>query len=96
METVRLKNGTEEAKQLVVITIAQLKELMSSEPIAFYELVMLCRDRDHELFGNAGEKLEKSGLLQREGVVHDSIRNIVVSAVEGDMLNMRITSPIKA
>jgi len=70
-----------------------LKALMASDPIAFFELSELCKDRSHKLFGNTGEKLSKLGLIQN-GTVHGSIRNIVLSAVEGEMLDMQLVSPI--
>lgn len=50
METVTLKNGTVEAKPLVAVTLMSLEHLINPDPIAFYELVMVCRDRDHLFF----------------------------------------------
>ena len=95
-KVVKLKNGSEEAEPLVRVTIMSLRMLMESDPIAFYELFELCKDRNHKMFGNAGEKLAKLGLVGAAGHVHDSIRNIVLSAVEGEGLDMCLVSPIAA
>ncbi|MBD3330043.1 hypothetical protein GF354_00765 [Candidatus Peregrinibacteria bacterium] len=94
MEAARLKNGSEEFKPLVQMTMASLSKLAETNPIAFYELVMKCREQGHELFGNTGEVLQSLALIQDErGTVHDSIRNVVLSAVEGDGLDMTLRSP---
>ena len=95
METVTLKNGTVEVKLIVMATLRSLKSLISTDPGTFYELVMVCRDRDHKLFGNAREKLEASKLLQaHESRPHESIRNVILSAVTGDGLDMVLGSPV--
>ncbi len=94
MEATRLKNGSEEFKPLVQVTMASLSKLAETNPIAFYELVMKCRDQGHELFGNAGEVLKSLALIEdARGSVHDSIRNVVLSAVEGDGFDMTLGSP---
>jgi len=86
MRTVRLKNGAEEAKPLVGVTMMSLQKLEQTNPIAFYELVMKCKDDGHELFGNTGDVLQSLALIQdKRGQVHNSIKNIVLSAVNVDM-----------
>ncbi|MGQ0527595.1 MAG: hypothetical protein ACT4OY_06160 [Alphaproteobacteria bacterium] len=96
LETVILKNGAEEAKPLVAVTMMSLEGLMQQNPIAFYELTMKARDSKHQFFGNAGQVLEKFNLVSANGSMHDSIRNIVLSAVEGDGLDMTLGNPVKA
>jgi len=95
MKTLVLKNGSEEAEPLVKVTMMSLRNLMETNLIAFYELVCLCRDGKHQLFGNTGEVLGKFSLVSN-GQVHDSIRNIVLSAAEGEGLDMRLTNPVVA
>lgn len=94
MEAARLKNGSEEPELIVQVTMDSVSRLMETDPIAFYELVMKCRRQDHELFGNTGEVLQSLALIQdAQGTVSDSIRNVVLSAVEGNGLNMTLVSP---
>ena len=94
MRTVWLKNGTEEVKMMIVFTMDLLRSLLHDNPIAMYELVMVCRDSKHIPFGNTSEELQKLLLLQPDGRPHNSIRNIVLSAVMGDGLDMCLVNPI--
>jgi hypothetical protein len=94
-QTVMLRNGIEEPEVLVKVTMMSMHDLMETNPIAVYELVSLCRDRSHPLFGNTGEVLKARALIIDSRTVHDSIRNIVVSAAEGDGLDMSLRSPVK-
>ena len=89
IKTVILKNGAEEALQLVHVAMVSLKKLINDEPIVFYELVMCCRDRNHVPFGNTAEKLQARALFP----IHDSIRNVVLSSVVGDGLDMALGNP---
>ena len=95
METVVLKNETEEAVALVATVMVVLNRLMEAKPIVVYELVQKCRDRAHQFFGNAKEDLLWLSLVQEDGQVHSSIKNVVLSAVCGDGLEMTIGDPVK-
>jgi len=94
MEIVKLKNGTTEAKPLVNATMLILRDLVDNDPITLYELTMLCRDSSHQLWGSAGTKLKERNLVESDGRVHQSIRNVVLSAVTGDGLDMCLSSPL--
>lgn len=69
-----------------------LQSLIEDEPIAFYELVMLCRNPSHEPFGNTGQKLVDRMLVEQDGQPHSSIRNIVLSATVGEGLDMKLVN----
>src|SRR3989338_5617614 len=89
IKLVKLKNGSEEAEPLVRVTMMSLQHLMGENPIAFYELVELCKNRNHKMFGNTNEILERLSMVSN-GFVHGSIRNIVLSAVKGEGLDMQL------
>ena len=91
METVRLKNGSEELKVLVNLTMFSLRSLLQNNPTDFYDLVMVCRNKNYGVTNQA--LLNRLGLMQGN-LVHTSIKNVVLSAVIGDGLNMTLTSPI--
>ena len=55
---------------------------------------MKARDPNHKLFGNACGRLSAVSLMREDGSIHSTIRNVVLSAVEGTGLDMRIVSPI--
>ncbi len=92
LKTVTLKNGAIEVRPLVAVTMLALDRLVRENPIAFYELVMKARDRKHEFFGNTASDLRALSLVQENGDLHDSIRNIVLSSTEGEGSHMILTS----
>ena len=94
IETVTLHTGHVHAKPLVTLLTVLLRRMLDEgEAIAFYEAVMLARNPDHQLFGNAVEKLTAFGILQ-DGRMHDATREIIVASVEGEGLGMRLRSPL--
>ena len=94
IETVILKNGQEEIEELVVVTHALLSELSEKHPLVFFDLVERCRGVDRVLMPQSEELLKDWRLLEQDGKVHASIRNVVVSAVTGDGLGMVLESPV--
>lgn len=99
IEVVTLKNGTEEARPLIGVMMLTLQRLWAEKPTVLYELVQLCRDREHELWGSTSEDLLALSLIEKtnDGFrVHDSIRNIVLSAIEGEGLEMKLGNPVAA
>lgn len=93
MEIVKLKNGAEEADIAVKVTMMSLNMLMETNPIAAYELVQICKNPNHKMFGNTEEVLVDLSLLSEDGV-HSVIKNVVMSAFEGEGLDMCLTSPL--
>lgn len=95
--TVKLKNGSEEVSQLIPITMMALRRLMDEGKfIVVYELIQMCRDRNHKPWGETGADLKALSLASEfDGTwtVHKSIRNIVLSAVSGEGLDMTISDP---
>ncbi len=94
MDTTQLKNGAEEGRRIVYAMTRILDKLMADYPVALYELIALCRDPEHELFGNASEVLRGWNLINDVRQVHDSIRNIVLSATEGEGFDLHLVSPV--
>lgn len=93
---VTLKNGSTEPLSAVVVLTTILEDLFTNKPTVAYELVMICRDRTHTIWGSIAGQLRDLALLQADGRVHDSIRNIVLSSVEGDGMRMTLVNPIKS
>lgn len=93
MNAIVLKNGATELEPLVVATMSSLWSLMRTQPMAVYELVMLCANPNHKVFGNNGETLIDANLMQSDGKVHNSIKNVVSSAITGEGLDMVLNSP---
>lgn len=96
IESVKLKNGAEEAEPLVRIVMMSLQKMQ--EDVAgitlFYDLVMRCRNPQSEMWDSQLAKLKEWALLEQDGQPHDSIQNIVESAVVGEELQMQLQNPI--
>ena len=92
---IRLKNGSDELSTLVAVTMMSLKNLIESDPISFYELVSKARDRNHKVWSQRQtDVLVGLGLMEREGTLHNSISNVVLSAVSGEGLAMTLGDPV--
>jgi hypothetical protein len=100
LKAVKLKNGTEEFEGLVPVLMAMLRHLADKYPTAFFDLVNQVRDPGYEVFspGEVGVLvslgLALEGSTMKKLVVHDSVRNIVLSAVGGNGLEMRLGDPL--
>lgn len=94
IEEVMLKNGDMVPVPMVATCHIALSNLMDENPIAFYELVMKCRDRNHRLFGNSAQYLSDRALLEPNGQPHDLVRSFVLSAVTGEGFDMVLGSPL--
>ncbi len=93
-----LKNGSVELLPIVNVTMMALRQLIKRDPIAFYELVMVARDRNHRIF--APERnipiLEATTLFRNGRIAHDSFRNVILSAATGEGADMALDSPLAA
>ena len=95
MKMVKLRNGTTEAKPFVDFVSGLLQKLDNEDPMVFVELVMLCRDSTHELFDNAGKVLKQFNFLRGdETQPHESVRNVVLSAVRGEGISVTLGNPV--
>lgn len=94
-ETFTLKNGAVEVKPLVAITMLRLKALWKNTPMLFFELIMRARNPDHAWFGLTESDLKKEGLIEPDGTFCDSIRNIILSATEGEGMDITLGSPVR-
>ena len=94
MQEVKLKNGGVEMDILTQGVLLALKNLITDNSVAFYDLVMKCRDDQYEPFGNSSAILKHVSLMESGGTIHSSIKNIVLSAVDGDEGEMHIVDPI--
>lgn len=94
MELVTLKNGSQAFLPMVSIAMVSLHTLLEENPIAFYELVMKCRDSSHRLFGNTNVVLGEFNLI-KDDAIDATVRGVVLSAVQGDGLDMTLGSPVQ-
>jgi len=82
---------------MVVVTYGILLKMLDGMEgaIALYELVAVCKNPSHQVFSNAQkEYLMGRALMQPDGRIHQSIKNIVLSAIEGEGLRLTVVNPI--
>lgn len=95
-ETLMLRNGVEAATAVVVVTFTHLKKMFHEEPLCFWDAVMIARDPNYQPFGTNGHKLVGWGILDNdEKTMHAAIREVILAAVEGDGLEMKLVNPVR-
>lgn len=97
MNLVKLKNGTEEVEPVVKVVMMNLSALWEEGlpgVLAVYDLVERCRDSNYQFFGSNEQKLKELALVESDGRINNSIRNIVLSAAQGTGREMQIGSPV--
>lgn len=94
-EVVTVRNGTRHRRGTVHVIMVSLYNLMREYGMPFYELVMICRNPNHRLFGNSAEVLKSFSLLEADGQPHDVIRDVVLSAAVGEDLGLSLCWPIE-
>jgi hypothetical protein len=96
MQTVTLRNGSEELDSLVNATMMSLRQMMGDilGITALYDLHQICLGTNYRPSARQLEYLKERCLLQANGRPHDSIKNIVLSAIEGEGPEMTLVSPL--
>jgi hypothetical protein len=89
---VPLRNGSQEPRMIVATTSMAIDRLMQDMPVALFDLVELARNGTAP-FPPCAERLTSLALMTRDGRIHDSIRNIVLSSFEGNDMDMQRVSP---
>lgn len=94
-EPVRLKNGTEVAAETLAMVKISLKTLLATDPITLIELLRKCQNPNHDMFGGTKDKAESLNLTSG-GVVHEDIKNIVLSSVrQVNKFEIAIDDPVE-
>lgn len=100
-ENVTLRtNKTVPRVTLETILMLLKDKLYNARPVAFYDLVMACRDASHAPFG--AQILKDLGLVESidptTGLVEirTDIRHIVLASSEGEGARIHLVSPYKA
>ncbi|MDO8686688.1 MAG: hypothetical protein Q7K11_00565 [Candidatus Berkelbacteria bacterium] len=91
-KTVILKTGKEADEHLVQAVVYALRNLLQSNPIAFMGLMEKCRNDSYMFFGNSQQILEEVALVDKNGIVPDGVKDIVLASTEGEIPNLRIVA----
>lgn len=90
----KLRNGNEVPEPIAISTMMNLNLLMEKDPIAFFELVAKCKNSQHKMWGKTEKTVSDFGLIN-SGSVHECIRDVVLSAVQGEGIEMVLGSPLE-
>ena len=91
MNTVILKSGKIVPESVMSATMAALEHLAKYNLSAFSELMEICRYNNHLI--RFGEELSALSLVQSDGSIHKYVRDIVLSATEGEGSDMKLVRP---
>lgn len=101
MSTITLRTGQTTFIPLLKAVKMSFEHLFQTKVIVAYELVMLCRDPNHKLFGDCGQDLAALQLVEKNPPgggriywVRDQVRDIVLAMVEGEGLDMQLVNPV--
>ena len=98
MEQLTLRNGSTEPAPIVQTTMMALSEIMNVDTVgitALRDLYQLCLGTaGYQMLDPQRQLLDRYLLLDTSGIPKDSIRNIVLSAVQGEGLEMELVNPV--
>ena len=96
MEHLTLRNGSTAPAPIVHTTMMALRGMMSDllGVTALYDLHQICLGGNYKPSTRQLEYLKSRALLQPNGRPYDSIRNVVLSAIDGEGLDMTIVNPV--
>jgi hypothetical protein len=98
MEMLLLNNGSTEPKPTVIATMMSLNGLWDKGipgMCTVSDLYERCCNPKHPIADREFTVLKNLALIQPDGRIHDSIKNIVLSAITGQSINIKMGSPIK-
>ena len=78
-----LKNGGQVPETIISTTIVSLRTIRRNSPGVFLEFVSACKDLQFKISQTAKQKLKKRVLMEN-GIIHRSVRDIVISSVNED------------
>jgi len=87
--TVTLINGAKENLGAVKATLLTL-HVMKNDPMTFYDVAELARDPTYKIFQKPRKMMEDFHFINASGIMHETIRNIILCAVKGDDFNLHI------
>jgi hypothetical protein len=93
LQMVQLKDGSKVPDATMRTAYLSMQHLYETNPLALYELAQVARNPHHMPFGNLGQVLIDSNLVDGDGRMHDDTRHVVLSSLPGDGMNMQLVHP---
>lgn len=96
ISSVLLRNGEHVPKVVMASTRMTMKLMLERDPVLFWtRLVEKAKDPDYELSSLDGTKLREYLMLQQDGVMHDHVRAIILSSIEGESSEQKLVHPMQ-
>ncbi len=93
-----LRDGSQVLKVTVDAVMSNLMGAREDNMIAVVDLVERCRDDSFSFFANpfcdSRLILRKYELINERGEVHDEVKKVVLNAVQGEDLSLKLVSPL--
>ena len=89
----KLKNGSYLEIVLVTQIMERLRLLGKNHPIPFDQFVKCCRNRSSVILSATIIPIRRMDLVKEGDLISDDVRNVVLSAVEGDGLQLKLGTP---
>jgi hypothetical protein len=94
LDSVQLRNGVKMPRIAVNVTMMRLKPLIESDYEAFRALVEKSRNPDYQIQAAELEKLSDMALIDADGTVQSTVRDVVLSAAVGEGSAIDLQSPV--
>jgi hypothetical protein len=98
MEMIALNNGSTEPQPAVVATFMSLSGLWKEGiggMCAVVDLVERCKNPQHPIDRVSEAKLKSLALIGPDGRIHQTVKNVTLSAAKGESFDMTLVSPVK-
>lgn len=95
---ITLKNGSSHPEVSVISTMMSVEGLWKSGITGMchvVELVARCKDPKVRIDLSSESALKDLGLLQGDGVPHDTVKDVVLSMAVGEGLDLTLGSPVQ-
>ncbi len=94
---IKLKNGTKEPNSVVIATLEKLASIVGAKracPWAVFDLLSVCRDKGYKPRAVCIDFLNQAGLMDTDGNVSESMRNVILSSFEVAGQNIKAVYPM--
>ena len=96
LELLKLKNGGEAPAAAVWATMTSLKAMMTSGLPSMFAVIELADHvrRDKRIPDATRALLVQRGLMEPDGSIHDIVRDVILSAAQGEGVSFALVSPV--
>jgi hypothetical protein len=95
MKFLNLRNGSTEEAIRVLGVCAVLGNFLDNHPLVLIDFILHCQGRNPEMSPRTIRILHQAYLLEEDGTVSQSVKNVVLSTVVGNDSIFALVSPVE-